>query len=96
MFLIRSQGKNMANSTAIEWTDATWNPVTGCTKISAGCDHCYAERFSERFRGTRGHPFENGFDLAVKLRGDGKPLFPDWEKGKHVPQSHYRTQRTIP
>jgi len=44
----------MADSTSIEWTDATWNPVTGCTKISAGCDHCYAERFSERFRGTRG------------------------------------------
>ena len=41
----------MASATAIEWTDATWNPVTGCTKISAGCDHCYAERFSERFRG---------------------------------------------
>ncbi len=42
----------MANATKIEWTDATWNPVTGCTKISAGCDNCYAERFSERFRGT--------------------------------------------
>jgi protein gp37 len=37
----------MANATAIEWTDATWNPVTGCTKISAGCDHCYAERDSQ-------------------------------------------------
>ena len=42
----------MANATTIEWTDATWNPVTGCTKIRAGCDNCYAERFSERFRGT--------------------------------------------
>ena len=49
--------------TSIEWTDATWNPVTGCTKISAGCDNCYAERFSERFRGVPGHPFEIGFDL---------------------------------
>lgn len=56
----------MASSTSIEWTDATWNPVTGCTKISAGCDHCYAERFSERFRGTRGHPFESGFDLTLR------------------------------
>src|SRR6266404_3119005 len=56
----------MASSTAIEWTDATWNPVTGCTKISAGCDHCYAERFSERFRGTPEHPFENGFDLTLR------------------------------
>lgn len=56
----------MANGTTIEWTDATWNPVTGCTKISAGCDHCYAERFSERFRGTPGHPFESGFDLTLR------------------------------
>ena len=58
----------MAVSTQIEWTDATWNPVTGCTKITRGCDLCYAERFSERFRGVPGHPFESGFDL--KLRPD--------------------------
>lgn len=64
----------MANSTAIEWTDATWNPVTGCTKISAGCDHCYAERFSERFRGTPGHPFENGFDLTLRPERLDQPL----------------------
>ena len=50
----------MAENSAIEWTDATWNPVTGCTKISAGCDNCYAERFSERFAGCRGSSFENG------------------------------------
>jgi protein gp37 len=56
----------MAANTGIEWTDATWNPVTGCTKISAGCDHCYAQRFSERFRGVRGHPFETGFDLTLR------------------------------
>lgn len=59
------RGKMAANSD-IEWTDATWNPVTGCTKISAGCDHCYAERFSERFRGVEGHPFETGFDLTLR------------------------------
>ena len=64
----------MANSTAIEWTDATWNPVTGCTKISAGCDHCYAERFSERFRGTPGHPFETGFDLTLRPERLEQPL----------------------
>jgi len=64
----------MADSTSIEWTDATWNPVTGCTKISAGCDHCYAERFSERFRGTRGHPFENGFDLTLRPERLDQPL----------------------
>jgi len=64
----------VADSTAIEWTDATWNPVTGCTKISPGCDHCYAERFSERFRGTRGHPFEGGFDLTLRPERLGQPL----------------------
>jgi protein gp37 len=64
----------MAESTSIEWTDATWNPVTGCTKISAGCDHCYAERFSERFRGTRGHPFETGFDLTLRPERLEQPL----------------------
>jgi hypothetical protein len=56
----------MASTSAIEWTDATWNPVTGCTKISAGCDNCYAARFSERFRGVPGHPFETGFDLTLR------------------------------
>ena len=56
----------MADATANEWTDATWNPVTGCTKISAGCDNCYAARFSERFRGVPGHPFETGFDLTLR------------------------------
>ena len=64
----------MADSTAIEWTDATWNPVTGCTKISPGCDHCYAERFSERFRGTPGHPFERGFDLMLRPERLDQPL----------------------
>lgn len=64
----------MANGTAIEWTDATWNPVTGCTKLSRGCDHCYAERFSERFRGVPGHPFETGFDLTLRPERLGQPL----------------------
>jgi protein gp37 len=64
----------MSNTTTIEWTDATWNPVTGCTKISPGCDHCYAERFSERFRGTPGHPFEHGFDLTLRPERLDQPL----------------------
>jgi len=55
----------MANKTRIEWTDATWNPVRGCTKISPGCKHCYAETFAERFRGVKGHPYERGFDLRL-------------------------------
>jgi protein gp37 len=64
----------MAQSTAIEWTNATWNPVTGCTKISAGCDNCYAERFSERFRGVAGHPFSMGFDLTLRPERLRQPL----------------------
>jgi protein gp37 len=55
----------MAASSSIEWTDATWNPVRGCTKISPGCKHCYAETFAERFRGVPGHPYEQGFDLKL-------------------------------
>ena len=55
----------MGAKSAIEWTDATWNPVTGCTKITRGCDHCYAERFAERWRGIKGHPYELGFDLRL-------------------------------
>ena len=50
----------MAQSSDIEWTDATWNPITGCTKIGPGCDNCYAERFAERWRGIDGHPYEQG------------------------------------
>jgi protein gp37 len=55
----------MAERTAIEWTDATWNPVRGCTKVSPGCKNCYALTFAERFRGVPGHPFEHGFDLRL-------------------------------
>ena len=55
----------MAMISHIEWTDATWNPIRGCTKISPGCAHCYAETFAERFRGVRGHPYEQGFDLRL-------------------------------
>ena len=55
----------MSATSDIEWTDATWNPVRGCTKVSPGCAHCYAEVFAERFRGVPGHPYEQGFDLRL-------------------------------
>lgn len=64
----------MAAESTIEWTDSTWNPVTGCTKLSAGCDHCYAERFSERFRGIAGHHFERGFELVLRPDRLRQPL----------------------
>lgn len=72
----------MADHTAIEWTDATWNPVTGCAKVSAGCDHCYAERFSERFRGVAGHPFEGGFDLTLRPERLEQPL--KWKTPRRI------------
>lgn len=72
----------MGANTAIEWTNATWNPVTGCTKVSAGCDNCYAERIAERFRGVKGHPFENGFDLTLRPERLGQPL--RWRRPRMV------------
>lgn len=64
----------MAVNSKIEWTDSTWNPVRGCTKISPGCKHCYAEAFAERFRGVKGHPYEQGFDLRLVPEMLSEPL----------------------
>jgi protein gp37 len=72
----------MADATQIEWTDSTWNPVTGCTKITAGCDFCYAERFSERFRGVERHPFQNGFDLTLRPARLEQPL--QWKQPRRI------------
>ena len=72
----------MSDNSKIEWTDATWNPVRGCTKISPGCQHCYAETFAERFRGVPGHPFENGFDLRIVPEKLGDPI--RWSKPKRI------------
>lgn len=55
----------MADRSRIEWTEVTWNPVTGCSKVSPGCAHCYAETFAERWRSVPGHPYEQGFDLRL-------------------------------
>lgn len=65
----------MAANSKIEWTDATWNPVRGCTKISAGCKNCYAEAFAERFRGVPGHPYQQGFDLRLIPEKLCEPLY---------------------
>jgi protein gp37 len=72
----------MADKSSIEWTDATWNPVTGCTKITAGCDNCYAARFSERFRDVPDHPFEHGFDLTLRPTRLRQPL--DWTRSRMI------------
>ena len=72
----------MASSSKIEWTDATWNPVRGCTKVSPGCKHCYAETFAERFRGVPGHPYEQGFDLELIPEKLSEPL--KWTSPKTI------------
>lgn len=72
----------MSDNSHIEWTDATWNPVTGCTKVSEGCRNCYAERFAERFRGTQGHVYEQGFDLKLWPQRLTIPL--DWKRPRMV------------
>ncbi len=72
----------MSEHSQIEWTDATWNPVRGCTKITPGCDHCYAETFAERFRGVEGHPYEQGFDLRLVPEKLAEPL--RWKTPKSV------------
>lgn len=72
----------MSLDSAIEWTDATWNPVRGCTKISDGCKHCYAETFAERFRGVKGHPYQQGFDLRLVPEKLAEPL--RWRDAKMI------------
>jgi protein gp37 len=72
----------MSTNSSIEWTDATWNVVTGCTKVTPGCDNCYAETFAERFRGVAGHHFEAGFDLTLRPERLGLPL--KWRKPRRV------------
>lgn len=72
----------MAEHSHIEWTDATWNPVRGCTKISPGCKHCYAETFAERFRDVKGHPYEQGFELRLVPEKLAEPL--RWRRPKMI------------
>ena len=72
----------MSEHSNIEWTDATWNPVRGCTKVSPGCKYCYAETFAERFRGVPGHPFEQGFDLRLVPEKLHEPL--RWKRSRMI------------
>lgn len=72
----------MSDQSKIEWTDATWNPVRGCSKVSPGCLNCYAETFAERFRGVPGHPYEFGFDLRLVHEKLDQPL--RWRNSKMI------------
>ncbi len=72
----------MSLSSKIEWTDSTWNPVRGCTKISPGCANCYAKTFAERFRGVPGHPFAQGFDLRLVPQKLAEPF--QWQSRRRI------------
>lgn len=72
----------MSVQSSIEWTDSTWNPVTGCTEVSPGCDNCYARTFSERWRGIPGHHYEQGFDLRLWSERLEHPL--KWKKPRRI------------
>jgi protein gp37 len=72
----------LADRSAIEWTEATWNPVTGCSQVSPGCAHCYAKTFAERWRGIPGHPYEQGFDLRLWPDRLNHPL--KWKKPRTI------------
>ena len=72
----------MSDRSSIEWTEATWNPITGCTEVSPGCDNCYARTFAERFRGVEGHPYEQGFDLKLWPERLDQPV--RWKKPRII------------
>ncbi len=72
----------MSDQSAIEWTDATWNPVRGCVKVSPGCKHCYAETFAERWRGLPDHPYGQGFDLRLVPEKLEEPL--RWRRPRRI------------
>lgn len=72
----------MSSVSTIEWTNGTWNPIRGCTKVSPGCQRCYAKTFAERWRGIPGHPFEQGFDLRLVPEKLGEPI--RWGKPKKI------------
>jgi protein gp37 len=72
----------MSAHSRIEWTSASWNPVTGCDQVSPGCAHCYAKTFAERWQGVPGHPYEQGFNL--RLWPDRLALPLRWRKPKLV------------
>lgn len=72
----------MALKTAIEWTEATWNPVTGCSKVSAGCAHCYAERLARRLQAMGVKTYAAGFDVAIHEEALSLPL--KWRRPRTI------------
>src|SRR5215203_3166202 len=68
--------------TKIEWTESTWNPVTGCTKISQGCKHCYAERMAKRLQAMGNPNYKNGFEVTLQPHMLERPL--GWKKPQRI------------
>jgi protein gp37 len=79
---LKGEDVPMSDGSAIEWTEATWNPVTGCDEVSPGCAHCYAKTFAERWRGVAGHPYEQGFDLRLWPERLDRPL--QWRRPRMI------------
>lgn len=72
----------MSVSSKIEWTEATWNPITGCTKCSAGCEHCYAATLAKRLKAMGNVRYKNGFDVTIHRDLFSRPL--EWKKTKMI------------
>jgi len=72
----------MAENSHIEWTDATWNPVTGCSKVSPGCKHCYAERLAGRLQAMGQKNYQKGFEVTLQPQMLGHPL--KWRQPRRV------------
>lgn len=72
----------MSDQSEIEWTDATWNPVTGCTQVSPGCKHCYAERLAKRLQAMGSHRYRNGFNLTTHPEALSLPL--TWRRPRRI------------
>ena len=72
----------MATNSPIEWTDATWNPITGCDKVSPGCKHCYAERMAKRLKAARNPNYKNGFQLTLQPHMLTRPL--EWKSPRQI------------
>ena len=72
----------MSLSSKIEWTEATWNPITGCTKCSAGCEHCYAATLAKRLKAMGNIRYKNGFEVTVHQDLFLRPL--EWKKPKMI------------
>jgi DNA repair photolyase len=74
VFVTTGKGDNLSTQTSIEWTEQTWNPAVGCSKVSPGCANCYAEAMAKRLQAMRVKGYENGFALSLLPNRLKEPL----------------------